>query len=89
MKEALRKEQRNFAKEIEAIANPNDAKVFVFENSDLYQFHKFLKRNPVHLLIGKVNISLRLRRYHCLELDFQFAIVSDITENPCLDTAVL
>ncbi len=43
---------RHFAKDIEFIANANDAKVFVFENSDLYRFHKFIKSNPVHLLIG-------------------------------------
>ena len=43
---------RHFAREIEAIANANDAKIVVFENSDLYQLHKFIKQNPVHLLIG-------------------------------------
>jgi len=43
---------RHFAREIERIANENDAKIVVFENADLYQLHKFVKDNPVDLLIG-------------------------------------
>ncbi len=41
-----------FAEEVKAIANANRVKIAVFEDSDLYTLHKFLKNNRVDVLIG-------------------------------------
>lgn len=43
---------RHFVAEIERIAAENEARIAVFEEADLYQLHKFIKSNPVDLLIG-------------------------------------
>ena len=43
---------KHFANEIERIAIGNKTKIAVFEDSDLYQLHKFIKNNPVDVLIG-------------------------------------
>ncbi len=41
-----------FVNEMEYIAVKNNSKIAVFENSDLYTLHKFLRDNPVDVLIG-------------------------------------
>ncbi len=41
-----------FVEEMKYIAEKNKVKIAVFENSDLYTLHKFLKDNPVDVLIG-------------------------------------
>ncbi len=41
-----------FVEEMRYIAEKNNIKIAVFENSDLYTLHKFLKDNPVDVLIG-------------------------------------
>ncbi len=43
---------RTFAGRMEEIALKNKARIAVFENSDLHALHKFLKENPVDLLVG-------------------------------------
>jgi nitrogenase molybdenum-iron protein beta chain len=43
---------KHFANEIERIAIENKTKIAVFEDSDLYQLHKFIRNNPVDLIIG-------------------------------------
>lgn len=41
-----------FTSEMERISRENDVKITVFENGDLYQLHKFIKKNPIDLIIG-------------------------------------
>jgi len=43
---------RGFAEEMERVAVKNKAKIAVFENSDLHTLHKFVKENPVSVIIG-------------------------------------
>ncbi len=44
--------KRYFVPEIEKKANENDVNITVFENGDLYTLHRFIKSNPVDMLIG-------------------------------------
>ncbi len=41
-----------FTRDVKVTAKRYDAKVAVFEDSDLYTLHKFLKNSPIHILIG-------------------------------------
>jgi nitrogenase molybdenum-iron protein beta chain len=82
---------KHFAREIERIANANDAKIVVFENSDLYQLHKFIKQNPIHLLIGdyRGRYIASAERIPLLRVGFPVCDRFGYTESQCLDTAEL
>ncbi len=43
---------REFAGEMERVAARNRARIAVFENSDLYTLHRFVKENPVNVILG-------------------------------------